>query len=637
MKIIYKILHIIKKKIQFFILYTINNNIFFYKLFIKIITLIYSKNKKILLNNFFFPYNSISLKHFYYDDIKIFSFTIKHEIPLWNYDYLYNFEFKNSMFYKSISIPKGKADIKVPWEISRLQFLFFFGLLYRTKKEEKYYNLFVEIINDWIKKNPIYKGVNWACTMDVAIRATNMILAYELFSISSDNKKLSTKLLYDTLFLHAFFIKTNLEKSFKVQGNHYLSDIAGLLFISLFLINNYHTKKWLLFSIKEILKELNSQIYNDGTNFEASTCYHRLALELFFYPLFLISKHINYLNFNPRQKRKITCYYKDKVFKLFNTVFYLLKPDGEMPQIGDNDSGQFIKLYPRKILDMRYLLLLGCIFYNNPKWKIKEFFSNEEDIAELSILFGDEGKKKWEKMEWNNLNNISSFAFKDSGWYVMRKNSNYCIVSCGPNGQKNFGGHAHNDKLSFELFLKGKNIIIDPGTYNYTAEPEMRNLFRSTRYHNTVMIDNEEQNRIFKEELFLLGNDTKAKCISWSVNEFKDEFIGEHYGYTRLKDPVTHRRKFIFEKEIGKLVIVDSFTGNFEHTFEWNFILFPGISEKIKINSENINIFKEHCYYSPEYGVKIDTEKITFKIKRIPPFSIYITIDSELNFTVKEK
>ena len=140
MKIIYKILHIIKKKIQFFILYTINNNIFFYKLFIKIITLIYSKNKKILLNNFFFTYNSISLKHFYYDDIKIFSFTIKHEIPLWNYDYLYNFEFKNSMFYKSISIPKGKADIKVPWEISRLQFLFFFGLLYRTKKEEKYYN-----------------------------------------------------------------------------------------------------------------------------------------------------------------------------------------------------------------------------------------------------------------------------------------------------------------------------------------------------------------------------------------------------------------------------------------------------------------------------------------------------------------
>ena len=77
-----------------------------------------------------------------------------------------------------------------------------------------------------------------------------------------------------------------------------------------------------------------------------------------------------------------------------------------MPQIGDNDNGQFIKLYPRKVLDMGYLLALGAVFFKEPKWKIKEFFNSDEDIAEVMILYGEKGMKSFEE-RLENLEGIS--------------------------------------------------------------------------------------------------------------------------------------------------------------------------------------------------------------------------------------
>lgn len=117
---------------------------------------------------------------------------------------------------------------------------------------------------------------------------------------------------------------------------------------------------------------------------------------------------------------------------------------------------------------MKYLLSLGAVFFKESKWRIREFFNSDEDIAEILILFGKKGKSIWDSLEWHSLKNISSKAFNNSGWYVMRNNKEYCIMSCGPNSQNGNGGHAHNDKLSFELMLNGKDIIIDPGTFVYT-------------------------------------------------------------------------------------------------------------------------------------------------------------------------
>ena len=57
-----------------------------------------------------------------------------------------------------------------------------------------------------------------------------------------------------------------------------------------------------------------------------------------------------------------------------------------------------------------------------------------------------------------------------------------------------YSGHIHNDKLSVEVMIDGNYITRDPGTYVYTADPKIRDKFRSTRAHNTIYINGYEQN-----------------------------------------------------------------------------------------------------------------------------------------------
>jgi uncharacterized heparinase superfamily protein len=102
---------------------------------------------------------------------------------------------------------------------------------------------------------------------------------------------------------------------------------------------------------------------------------------------------------------------------------------------------------------------------------------------------------------------LESKAFPQGGFYIMRHGD----------------GHKHNSRLSFELFAGDKSFIIDPGSYIYTADREMRNLFRSTRYHNTVVVDGKEQNRFNEDELFRMKQDAAVKMNRWVIAENGDK------------------------------------------------------------------------------------------------------------------
>lgn len=224
----------------------------------------------------------------------------------------------------------------------------------------------------------------------------------------------------------------------------------------------------------------------------------------------------------------------------------------------------------------------------------------------------------------------------------MRDRGDYMIISCGPNGQNGNGGHAHNDRLSFELCLSGEDIMVDPGTYVYTAYPEWRDRFRSTAYHNTVSVDGEEQNRF--AHLFSMHDDAKCRCLDWESNGDCDLFVGEHYGYTRLKFPVVHRRRIRFDKRAKLWSIEDSFTGAGEHVFEWNFHLAEGVevgqsnggfllqTDRAKLALSfvpaSMELRIEDGWYSKGYGSKERTKRLKGTIKANIPFECQVLLQS---------
>jgi len=272
---------------------------------------------------------------------------------------------------------------------------------------------------------------------------------------------------------------------------------------------------------------------------------------------------------------------------------------------------------------MRYLLTFGAIFFKEPKFKIKEFGFCEEALW----VFGEKGYKIWQDLKENCLANISSRAFLDAGWYIMRSDKNYMIISSGPNGQDGNGGHCHNDKLSFELCIDGQDIIVDPGTYVYAAEPVWRNKFRSTAPHNTVVVDGKEQNRFDGKNLFRMKNDTKVKINKWDTNDEMDIFIGEHYRYKRFSQPVIHKREIKFHKKEGKLEIMDRFRGDGEHSLEWNLILSPEFRRNLNVSSDKLRWHREPASCSSGYGIINKAEKLTSTLKTKIPVEVKFWIE----------
>jgi len=249
---------------------------------------------------------------------------------------------------------------------------------------EKYAREFVNQISDWIDANPIELGVNWACTMDVAIRATNWIWGYYFFCDSQSLTKEFKIKFFKSLFLHGRHIINNLEFG-QIRGNHYLSDIAGLIYLGILFQETKEGKKWLEKGLSALKEEMKFQVYPDGVDIECSISYHRLVTELFLSATVLSLK--NGIDFPP--------WYMNRLEKMIEFVMYYIKPDGTAPQIGDNDDGRLhiLSNYGNwNRLDHRYLLSVGAVLFKRQDFKD----AADEFHEEAFWLLGEEGLKKFD-------------------------------------------------------------------------------------------------------------------------------------------------------------------------------------------------------------------------------------------------
>lgn len=540
----------------------------------------------------------------------------------WHRDFKTGHRWNLETWYHDIKIPYRKADIKVPWELSRFSHAVMLGQAYVLTGDKKYSREFTTQVSDWIDANKPQFGVNWNCTMEVAIRACNWIAGYSLFQESHSLDEAFLLKFLKSLYQHGLHIRANLEYSDALTTNHYLANIAGLVYIGVLFPQFKEAVEWRQFAIREMVREMEKQVYRDGCDFEASTCYHRLVLELFFFPAIIVvanDEQFTGSNHADICRRVFGYAYTDKLHRMFRAVLYLLKPNGRMPQIGDNDNGRLHVFANRDILDMRYLLTLGAVFFKEPAFKVREFGFCEEAFW----VFGNDGRDIWNRLPESTLADIGSIAFQDAGWYIMRNNKDYMMISCGPNGQNGVGGHAHNDKLSLELCIDGEDIIVDPGTPAYTADPAMRNLFRSTAFHNTVMINGEEQNHYSSSPLLLFTmpeEDRRPFLTEWRTGDSVDIFIGGHSGYMRFPPGILHSRQLKFFKKERRWEIIDRFEGEGKHELEWNFILAPQQKCHVAIESSMFSWSRVNTFFSPQYGVKVPTEKLTAQITADLPF-----------------
>lgn len=290
----------------------------------------------------------------------------------WQRDFKSGYRWSEKTWYKHIRYGhKPGVDIKVPWELARMQHLSCLAFAYGACREEKYIREFCNQVLDFIANNPPRFGVNWCCTMDVGIRVANWLVAYDLFrSFGAEFSAEFECIFANSVYDHGDHILHNLEYTEELRSNHYLSDIVGLLFVAAHLPSREETDFWLAFAVQELISEMRHEFYPDGGNFEASTSYHRLSTELMLYGAILC------LSFTSEQRERLRCCnrkaYKvtpplkvltEQAYELDSEAFFpawfwerleraveftadMTKPNREVPQVGDNDSGRFLKIAP---------------------------------------------------------------------------------------------------------------------------------------------------------------------------------------------------------------------------------------------------------------------------------------------------
>jgi len=346
------------------------------------------------------------------------------------------------------------SDIKVPWELSRLQYLFTLGQAYsvqnkKSKRESTlmqeqactYERFFQDYLQDWLDQNPYLLGPNWVCPMDVAIRAINLLWGFYFFKDAQSIAQEFWQKLTCSLYDHMIYLEYNWEWSDK-PNNHYLSDLLGYFYLTSFL---GETKKrdWVLTKLHE---QFDKQIHKDGTSYEGSSAYHMLDTEIYLHTLELSKAQDLHVPDGAEERLNVMLdFLRACSVCLDNSVCEKkstrgLGVSGAFVQIGDNDSGKIVTG-----------ICVACEKNARSKESLKMCVS----------------------------------TYKNFGLTIIKKPDFHVTFRHPVFKQAQPSGHFHNDNLSVTLALNGQPILVDSGSYVYTASAYWRNYFRGYASHNS--------------------------------------------------------------------------------------------------------------------------------------------------------
>ena len=366
----------------------------------------------------------------------------------------------------------------------------------------------VFLIKNWIKNIKPYSKDFWRDSFNcygVSKRLINWV------DFISGNRNVIDKnimlLLSNSIVAQARFLFNNFELD--IGGNHLLKNIRSILRVASFLEGD-EVDLWILKSIKILKIELKNQILNDGMHFELSPCYHSQVLEDFL----CIRRSLIYL----KKYRKKSYFFDDlldnlnsKIEEMINPLIFFTHPTGKHSQFADGS----LKISPKT----NELLLLLTSFQKN-KNLLKE--------------------------------NIGVWRLDHAGFFGFKTQNSNFIYKAGRISAPNLPAHGHGDIFSYEWSLCSQNFIIDTGVFEYHPGSK-REYSRSTRAHNTLTIDNQDQGDFWSS--FRLGKRPNVYINNKKITNNELHINAFHDGYSHLKGNPIHKR--IVKFKLKKLDVTD--------------------------------------------------------------------------------
>ena len=506
----------------------------------------------------------------------------------WQLDFRSGYRWRADAHFTELSIPIDVgADVKVPWELGRLQHLPQLSLCAILAAAgtggfapaADYVRELRSQLLDFLALNPPRFGVNWMSPMDVAIRAANMLMAVDLLVGA---KLAPGHELIDIVLAsardHAVHIVDHLEWSETSRGNHYLANIVGLLWAAAYLPSDDWTDALLAFAAAELPHEGDRQFGDDGGNLEGSTNYHRLSAELVLFGLALLAglsqQDLARLDKARADVLRVPSPWRgplrrqdrggvtvvppqltEKLYRAAALMRFAARPDGQVVQIGDTDSGRLFKLAPAGELEQAvdgHSFHEDALDHRATAGAVAALFDGTGDIATVDsiVVMRLAGTRKFPlptappaaASNHGDLDAvvaaISSLpagcqrrrvvafsepiapeawqraAFPSFGLYVFKTDRDFVAFRCAPRPPPHAPlGHTHDDNLAVEYVL-GDASRIDPGMLCYTPSRALRDRYRSADAHDVVRAVDWDVAPP-GTALFGLEHTAWAQCLAW--------------------------------------------------------------------------------------------------------------------------
>ena len=449
------------------------------------------------------------------------------------------------------------SDAKVPWELSRGHQLLTLARAARLWEDERLAGELERQLDAWIAANPPGVGINWVNPMEIALRAVNWLWALGTVEPWRPLDPALRARVTRSLQAHAAHVRLNLEGSPLLRGNHYLSDVFGLLVLGEMLPGDPRAAGWARFGRRAMEREVRGQVLDDGVGFEASLPYHGLALEVF-----LLAWHAMALDGRAPSAR-----YRERVERMLEVSRAIRHPGGRSPVVGDQDSGRVLPAGFARPATQDNLLDLGAAILGLPR--LRDAAPHEEVAWTLGV-------GAWEALASRPLADRSPpSAFPVDGLYVLRGDGAHAVARFGGVGQNGNGGHAHNDLSSYELSL-GAPLVVDSGTYLYTADVAARDAFRSARAHNVTVVDGLDMHPLPPGQPFQMPAHARHRVEEWSDAPERAVLAGRHDGFSRGGERIVVRRRLELDRRAPALEVTDEVEGPGRHEVETFLHLAPG-------------------------------------------------------------
>ena len=423
----------------------------------------------------------------------------------------------------------GYGDVKWVWELNRLQYLQAVAALACAAENAEAAALVRRHIADWIASNPPWQGINWSSGIELALRATSLLIAASLVPLDVElQARLATSLAAHARFLARY------PSRHSSANNHAIAEALGLLLIGLALPQHPRAPAWIAAARRRLTTPMRQLVLPDGSGAEQALAYHCFTLEML-----ALADRLDPLCFDVAPAARFLRALTDEA--------------GHAPAIGDDDDSRVIWMKPgpeRYALAIQSVLGAAPVVTLEPQLRHAIFGSPAAAIAEHA-----------------------PFAhFPDGGLTVFRAPGAHLTFDHGPLGHLSIAAHGHADALAIWLSLHGAPVLIDAGTWGYHGAGRRRDVLRGTGAHNTLCVAGVDQSRIAGP--FNWSHKAQARVLMLAP---PDAVEAEHDGYRRRFGCLHRRRVERFEAGFR---ITDRVCG--PQTRDWpveiNFLVAPGLA-----------------------------------------------------------